>query len=133
MGWDTHIISENAWLIIIIIMNYRFESFSPYQEPQTLQRIDETLAKSRKIVQESIELTKRTASRRVQHDGPQYNMPLIPPKTPEQFADPVTFYEERILDLQEAKRGLADAVLGTEGGFIRSLSADELRGLFESA
>ena len=39
--------------------------------------------------------------------------------------------EERILALQDAKRGLADAALGTEGGFVRSLSAVELRELFE--
>jgi len=40
--------------------------------------------------------------------------------------------EERIVDLQEAKRNLADAALGTEGGFLRALSADELRSLFEA-
>lgn len=39
--------------------------------------------------------------------------------------------EERILELQDAKRDLADAALGTEGGFLRSLTADELRSLFE--
>jgi SNF2 family DNA or RNA helicase len=38
--------------------------------------------------------------------------------------------EERILELQEAKRALADAALGTEGGFLRVLSAHELRSLF---
>ncbi len=38
--------------------------------------------------------------------------------------------EERILDLQDAKRALADAALGTEGGFLRALGADELRSLF---
>ena len=38
--------------------------------------------------------------------------------------------EERILELQAAKRQLADAALGTEGGFLRALSANELRGLF---
>ena len=41
--------------------------------------------------------------------------------------------EERILDLQDAKRDLADAALGTEGGFVKSLNSDELRSLFESA
>ena len=41
--------------------------------------------------------------------------------------------EERILDLQAAKRDLADAALGTEGGFLRALSAQELRSLFEAA
>jgi superfamily II DNA or RNA helicase len=40
--------------------------------------------------------------------------------------------EERIVDLQEAKRNLADAALGTEGGFLRALSVDELRSLFEA-
>ncbi|HHO52405.1 MAG TPA: helicase, partial [Deltaproteobacteria bacterium] len=40
--------------------------------------------------------------------------------------------EDRILDLQSAKRDLADAALGTEGGFLRALSATELRSLFES-
>ena len=39
--------------------------------------------------------------------------------------------EERIMELQEAKRGLADSVVGTEGGFVRHLSASELRSLFE--
>jgi superfamily II DNA or RNA helicase len=39
--------------------------------------------------------------------------------------------EERILALQDAKRGLADAALGTDGGFVKSLSVDELRALFE--
>ena len=39
--------------------------------------------------------------------------------------------EERILELQEAKRGLADAAIGAEGGFIRHLSSDELRSLFD--
>ena len=41
--------------------------------------------------------------------------------------------EERILDLQDAKRELAAAALGTDGGFVKSLSADELRSLFEEA
>ncbi|MBX2801061.1 MAG: DEAD/DEAH box helicase [Myxococcales bacterium] len=41
--------------------------------------------------------------------------------------------EDRILDLQAAKRDLADAALGTEGGFLRALSAAELRSLFEEA
>ncbi len=41
--------------------------------------------------------------------------------------------EERILDLQAAKRDLADAALGTEGGFLGALSAEELRSLFEAA
>jgi len=39
--------------------------------------------------------------------------------------------EERILDLQDAKRDLADAALGTEGGFLKSLTAAELRALFD--
>jgi superfamily II DNA or RNA helicase len=39
--------------------------------------------------------------------------------------------EERILELQSAKRDLADAALGTEGGFLRALSAAELRSLFD--
>lgn len=41
--------------------------------------------------------------------------------------------EERILELQDAKRDLADAALGTEGGLLRALSAEELRSLFEAA
>ena len=41
--------------------------------------------------------------------------------------------EERILELQEAKKALADAALGEAGGFVRALNADELRSLFESA
>ncbi len=41
--------------------------------------------------------------------------------------------EERILELQSAKRELADAALGTEGGFLRALSASELRSLFDAA
>jgi superfamily II DNA or RNA helicase len=41
--------------------------------------------------------------------------------------------EERILELQDAKRALADAALGTEGGFLRTLSSEELRSLFEAA
>ena len=41
--------------------------------------------------------------------------------------------EERILDLQDAKRDLADAALGTDGGFVKSLDAAELRSLFEGA
>ncbi|MFK7929219.1 MAG: helicase-related protein, partial [Myxococcota bacterium] len=41
--------------------------------------------------------------------------------------------EERILDLQDAKRDLAAAALGTDGGFVKSLDADELRSLFEQA
>ncbi|MEQ1503618.1 MAG: DEAD/DEAH box helicase [Myxococcota bacterium] len=41
--------------------------------------------------------------------------------------------EERILELQAAKRELADAALGTEGGFLRALTAAELRSLFEAA
>jgi hypothetical protein len=39
--------------------------------------------------------------------------------------------EERILDLQAAKRDLADAALGEEGGFVKALTAEELRGLFD--
>lgn len=41
--------------------------------------------------------------------------------------------EERILELQEAKRDLAQAALGSDGGFVKSLDADELRSLFEGA
>jgi superfamily II DNA or RNA helicase len=41
--------------------------------------------------------------------------------------------EERILELQAAKRELADAALGTEGGFLRALSAEDLRSLFDAA
>ncbi len=41
--------------------------------------------------------------------------------------------EERILELQDAKRALADAALGTEGGFLRTLSAEEIRSLFDGA
>ncbi|MFT4625961.1 MAG: superfamily II DNA or RNA helicase [Myxococcota bacterium] len=41
--------------------------------------------------------------------------------------------EERILELQDAKRDLADAALGTEGGFVKALSSRELRGLFDAA
>ena len=40
--------------------------------------------------------------------------------------------EERILELQDAKRDLADAALGGESGMLRSLSATELRSLFEA-
>ncbi|NCG19092.1 MAG: helicase, partial [Rhodobacterales bacterium] len=39
--------------------------------------------------------------------------------------------EERILLLQDAKRDLAEAALGTEGGFVKALSSAELRELFE--
>ncbi len=39
--------------------------------------------------------------------------------------------EERILDLQAAKRSLADAAIDDVGGFIRTLSGDEIRALFE--
>ena len=41
--------------------------------------------------------------------------------------------EERILELQATKKDLAEAAIGTEGGFLKSLSAAELRGLFEDA
>jgi len=41
--------------------------------------------------------------------------------------------EERILELQEAKRALADAALGTDAGFLNALSSEELRALFEPA
>jgi superfamily II DNA or RNA helicase len=41
--------------------------------------------------------------------------------------------EERILELQDAKRALADAALGTEGGFLKTLTAEELRSLFDAA
>ncbi len=40
--------------------------------------------------------------------------------------------EERILELQDAKRELADAALGEDGGFVKALTGDELRSLFES-
>ncbi len=40
--------------------------------------------------------------------------------------------EERILELQEAKKALADAAIGDEGGFIKALDGAELRALFES-
>lgn len=39
--------------------------------------------------------------------------------------------EERILELQQAKKALADAALGTDAGFLNALSSDELRALFE--
>lgn len=38
--------------------------------------------------------------------------------------------EERVLEMQEHKRGLADAVVGTDAGFLQSMSGDELRALF---
>jgi len=41
--------------------------------------------------------------------------------------------EERILELQDAKRDLAEAAIGAEGGFVKALTADELRSLFDSA
>ncbi|MBT3220106.1 MAG: DEAD/DEAH box helicase [Proteobacteria bacterium] len=41
--------------------------------------------------------------------------------------------EERILELQEAKRNLADAALGKEGGFVKALTSDELRSLFDAS
>jgi non-specific serine/threonine protein kinase len=41
--------------------------------------------------------------------------------------------EERILALQEAKEGLAEAALGGEGGLLRALTADEIRMLFDAA
>jgi superfamily II DNA or RNA helicase len=41
--------------------------------------------------------------------------------------------EERILELQDAKRELAEAALGGEGGFLRALTADELKSLFDAA
>ncbi|TNE87099.1 MAG: DEAD/DEAH box helicase [Deltaproteobacteria bacterium] len=40
--------------------------------------------------------------------------------------------EERILALQEAKRDVAEAALGADGGMLRALSATELRDLFDS-
>ena len=40
--------------------------------------------------------------------------------------------EERILELQDAKRDLAEAAIGTEGGFVKALTADELRSLFDA-
>jgi len=39
--------------------------------------------------------------------------------------------EERILELQDAKRDLAEAAIGAEGGFVKALSAEELRSLFD--
>jgi superfamily II DNA or RNA helicase len=41
--------------------------------------------------------------------------------------------EERILELQDAKRDLADAAIGGEAGVLRALTADELRSLFDAA
>ncbi len=41
--------------------------------------------------------------------------------------------EERILALQDAKRELAEAALGSEGGFVKALDANELRALFDAA
>jgi hypothetical protein len=41
--------------------------------------------------------------------------------------------EEKILELQQAKLGLADAALGEEGGFVERLTADDLRRLFEES
>ncbi|MCA9570822.1 MAG: SWF/SNF helicase family protein, partial [Myxococcales bacterium] len=41
--------------------------------------------------------------------------------------------EERILELQASKRDLAEAAIGTDGGFLKALTAAELRGLFEDA
>jgi hypothetical protein len=38
--------------------------------------------------------------------------------------------EERVLDLQESKRAIAEAALGSEGGFLKALSSSELRDLF---
>ncbi len=39
--------------------------------------------------------------------------------------------EERILELQDAKKALADAALGESAGLLKSLSIDELRALFD--
>jgi SNF2 family DNA or RNA helicase len=41
--------------------------------------------------------------------------------------------EERILELQDAKRDLAEAAIGAEGGFVKALSSAELRSLFDAA
>jgi len=41
--------------------------------------------------------------------------------------------EERILELQASKRELADAAIGTDGGFLKALSAGELRALFDDS
>ena len=41
--------------------------------------------------------------------------------------------EERILELQEAKKELAELALGADGGMLRSLTSDELRSLFDDA
>ncbi len=41
--------------------------------------------------------------------------------------------EEKILELQDAKRELAEAALGAEGGFVKALSSAELRSLFDAA
>ncbi|MCO4744320.1 MAG: DEAD/DEAH box helicase [Proteobacteria bacterium] len=40
--------------------------------------------------------------------------------------------EERILALQEAKKDVAEAALGGEGGILRAMTGDELRGLFDA-
>jgi SNF2 family DNA or RNA helicase len=37
--------------------------------------------------------------------------------------------EERILELQEKKRKLADAIVSAEGGVLRELSLEDLKGL----
>jgi SNF2 family DNA or RNA helicase len=50
---------------------------------------------------------------RIGQDKPVCQLPLVAEGT----------VEERILELQSAKRDLADAALGTEGGFLRALSA----------
>ena len=39
------------------------------QEIETLSKIDQTLARSRKVIQESIELTRKSASRRAQFEN----------------------------------------------------------------
>ncbi len=57
---------------------------------------------------------------RIGQDKPVISMRLVAEHT----------VEERILALQDAKRELAEAALGGDGGFLRALSGDELRALF---
>jgi SNF2 family DNA or RNA helicase len=60
---------------------------------------------------------------RIGQDKPVVSVRLIAERT----------VEERVLALQEAKRDLADAALGKDGGFVKRLSADDLRSLFDNA
>jgi SNF2 family DNA or RNA helicase len=59
---------------------------------------------------------------RIGQDKPVVSMRLIAEGT----------VEERILELQESKRALADAAIGTEGGWLQTLTADDLRSLFDA-